>query len=127
MQSVLETNVFGMMRVTNAMLPLPRRATSPSIVNIQQHGILGTANRLVLTAYASSKAMLKSITTQYVRAFNDTNIIINAVCPGYVATDFTEFAAPRTAGQGAPVAVNFGPLPDDGPRGGFFDDGGAVP
>ncbi len=128
MQTVLETNVFGVVRVTNAMLPLLRRATSPRIVNISSNmGSLTRQTGPILAAYASSKTMLNSITTQYARAFNDTNIIINAACPGYVATDFTGFNSPRTADQGAVIALHLATLPDDGPRGGFFDDGGVVP
>ncbi|GAA1293414.1 hypothetical protein GCM10009634_47000 [Saccharothrix xinjiangensis] len=62
-----------------------------------------------------------------VRTVLDTKVIVNACCPGYVATDFTGFAAPRTPEQGAAVAIRLVTLPDDGPRGGFFDDGGVVP
>lgn len=128
MQTVLETNVFGVVRVTNAMLPLLRRSTSPRIVNISSNmGSLTLQTGPILAAYASSKTMLNSITAQYARAFNDTNIIINAACPGYVATDFTGFNSPRTADQGAVIALHLATLPDDGPRGGFFDDGGVVP
>jgi hypothetical protein len=52
---------------------------------------------------------------------------VNAGCPGHVATDFTGFAAPRTPEQGAAIAIRLATLPDDGPRGGFFDDEGVVP
>ena len=127
-RSVLETNVFGVVRVTNAMLPLLRRADSPRIVNMSSNmGSLTLQTGPVLAAYAPSKSMLNSITTQYARAFADTNIIVNAACPGYVATDFTGFNAPRTAEQGAAIAVRLATLMDDGPRGGFFDDEGVVP
>jgi NAD(P)-dependent dehydrogenase (short-subunit alcohol dehydrogenase family) len=81
----------------------------------------------IMAAYASSKSMLNSITTQYARALAATNIIINACCPGYVATDFSGVAGVRTPEQGAAIAVRLATLPDDGPRGGFFDDEGVVP
>ena len=61
------------------------------------------------------------------RRLADTPIIVNACCPGYVATDFTGFNAPRTPAQGAAIAIHLATLPDDGPRGGFFDDDGVVP
>ena len=81
----------------------------------------------VMAAYAPSKAMLNSITTQYARRFVDTNIIGNAACPGYVATAFTGHSGTRTPVQGAAIVIRLATLPDDGPRGGFFDDNGVVP
>lgn len=73
-----------------------------------------------------SKSMLNSITAQYARALSDTKIIVNAACPGYVATDFTGFSGSRTAAEGAAIAVRFATLPDGGPTGGFFDDDGVI-
>ena len=127
-RTVLETNVFGVVRVTNAMLPLLRRAEAPRIVNVSSNmGSLTLQTGPIMAAYAPSKTMLNSITAQYARRFADTNIIVNAVCPGYVATDFTGFNAPRTPEQGAAIAVRLATLPEGGPRGGFFDDEGPVP
>ncbi|QFG24937.1 SDR family oxidoreductase [Actinomadura sp. WMMB 499] len=128
LRTVLDTNVFGVVRVTNAMLPLLRRADSPRIVNMSSNmGSLELRTGPVLAAYAPSKSLLNSITVQYARGFEGTNVIVNAACPGYVATDFTGFAAPRTPEQGAAIAIRLATLPDDGPRGGFFDDAGTVP
>ncbi|WP_017584794.1 SDR family oxidoreductase [Nocardiopsis ganjiahuensis] len=128
LRAVLDTNVFGVVRVTNAVLPLLRRADSPRIVNMSSNmGSLTLRTGPVLAAYAPSKSMLNSITAQYARELADTNVIVNAACPGYVATDFTGFNAPRTPEQGAAIAIRLATLPDDGPRGGFFDDEGAVP
>ncbi|MCG8928133.1 SDR family oxidoreductase [Lentzea sp. CC55] len=127
-RAVLDTNVFGVVRVTNAVLPLLRRATSPRIVNVSSNmGSLTLRTGPVMAAYAPSKSMLNSITAQYARVLADTNVIINACCPGYVATDFTGFLPDRTPELGAAVAVRLATLPDDGPRGGFFDDEGVVP
>jgi NAD(P)-dependent dehydrogenase (short-subunit alcohol dehydrogenase family) len=127
-RTVLDTNVFGVVRVTNAMLPLLRRAGSPRIVNMSSTmGSLTLRTGPVMAAYAPSKSMLNSITAQYARRLADTNVIVNAACPGYVATDFTGFNAPRTPEQGAAIAIRLATLPDDGPRGGFFDDDGVVP
>jgi NAD(P)-dependent dehydrogenase (short-subunit alcohol dehydrogenase family) len=127
-RTVLETNVFGVVRVTNAMLPLLRRAASPRIVNMSTTmGSLTLQTGPVMAAYAPSKSMLNSVTAQYARRFADTDIIVNAACPGYVATDFTGFAGSRTPEQGAAVALRLATLPGDGPRGGFFDDDGVVP
>lgn len=127
-RTVLDTNVFGVVRVTNAMLPLLRRAESPRIVNISSNmGSLALQTGPIAAAYAPSKSMLNSVTAQYARALADTNIIINAACPGYVATDFSGPHAPKTPEQGAAIAIRLATLPDDGPRGGFFDDDGAIP
>ncbi|QLQ40571.2 SDR family oxidoreductase [Micromonospora robiginosa] len=128
LRTVLNTNVFGVIRVTNAMLPLLRRAPSPRVVNVSSNmGSLTLRTGPVLAAYAPSKTLLNSITTQYARHLADTDVIVNAACPGWVATDFTNFAAPRTPEQGAAIVVRLATLPDDGPRGGFFDDAGAIP
>ncbi|MGW2835640.1 SDR family oxidoreductase [Streptomyces sp. NPDC001286] len=127
-RTVLDTNVFGVVRVTNAMLPLLRRATSPRVVNMSSNmGSLTLQTGPVMAAYAPSKSMLNSLTTQYARRLADTRVIVNACCPGYVATDFTGFNAPRTPEQGAAIAIRLATLPDDGPRGGFFDDEGVIP
>ncbi|MBK3642658.1 SDR family oxidoreductase [Streptomyces sp. MBT33] len=127
-RTVLDTNVFGVVRVTNAMLPLLLRATSPRVVNMSSNmGSLTLQTGPVMAAYAPSKSMLNSLTTQYARRLADTRVIVNACCPGYVATDFTGFNAPRTPEQGAAIAIRLATLPDDGPRGGFFDDEGVVP
>jgi NAD(P)-dependent dehydrogenase (short-subunit alcohol dehydrogenase family) len=127
-RTVLDTNVFGVVRVTNALLPLLRRAPSPRIVNVSSNmGSLTLRTGPIMAAYAPSKTMLNSITAQYARALAGTNVIVNACCPGYVATDFTGFSAPRTAEEGAAIALRLATLPDDGPRGGFFDDEGVVP
>ncbi|MFD4641912.1 SDR family oxidoreductase [Lentzea sp. NPDC058436] len=127
-RTVLDTNVFGVVRVTNAVLPLLRRSASPRIVNVSSNmGSLTLQTGPVMAAYAPSKSMLNSLTAQYARAFADTNVIVNACCPGYVATDFTGHLPDRTPEQGAAIAVRLATLPDDGPRGGFFDDDGVVP
>ncbi|MFJ6676948.1 SDR family oxidoreductase [Actinosynnema sp. NPDC091369] len=128
LRTVLDTNVFGVVRVTNAMLPLLRRARSPRIVNMSSNmGSLALQTGPVMAAYAPSKSMLNSVTAQYARQLADTDVIVNAACPGYVATDFTGFAGSRTPEQGAAIAIRLATLPDDGPRGGFFDDAGVVP
>nr|WP_296763631.1 SDR family oxidoreductase [Rhodococcus sp. (in: high G+C Gram-positive bacteria)] len=127
LRSVLDTNVYGAVRVTNAVVPLLLRAASPRIVNVSSNmGSLTLQTGPPMAAYAPSKTMLNSITTQYARRLAETNIIVNACCPGYVATDFTGHNSPRTPEQGAVIAVRLATLPDDGPRGGFFDDAGSI-
>ncbi|MEV0847680.1 SDR family NAD(P)-dependent oxidoreductase [Streptomyces sp. NPDC049954] len=134
-RTVVETNVIGVIRVTNAMLPLLRRSASPRIVNMSssvgslalQSGPSGPLTTgPVAAAYAPSKTFLNAVTLQYVRELRDTNILINLGCPGFVATDLNGFRGVRTPEQGAAIAVKLATLPDDGPTGGFFDDAGEV-
>jgi NAD(P)-dependent dehydrogenase (short-subunit alcohol dehydrogenase family) len=127
-RQVLDTNVFGVVRTTNALLPLLYESASPRIVNVSSNmGSLALQTGPILAAYAPSKTMLNALTTQYARRLANTPVIVNACCPGYVATDFTGHNAPRTAEQGAAIAIRLATLADDGPRGGFFDDNGVVP
>ena len=133
-RAVVETNVIGVIRVTNAMLPLLRRSASPRIVNMSSSvGSLalqttpGAETGPIAVAYAPSKTFLNAVTVQYARELHDTNILINAACPGYTATDLNGFRGVRTPEQGAAIAIRLATLPDDGPTGGFFDDAGAVP
>ncbi|PWH05825.1 dehydrogenase [Brachybacterium endophyticum] len=128
LRTVLETNVYGVVRVTNAMLPLLRRSASPRIVNMSSSmGSLTLQAGPRMAAYAPSKTMLNSITAQYARSFAGTPVIINAVSPGLVSTDFTGNGEGRTPEAGAAVALRLAALPDDGPRGGFYDDDGEIP
>jgi NAD(P)-dependent dehydrogenase (short-subunit alcohol dehydrogenase family) len=133
-RTVVETNVFGVIRVTNAMLPLLERSTSPRIVNVSSG--VGSLTRQadpdieigpVMAAYAPSKTFLNAVTVQYARRFAGTNLLINAACQGLVATDFTGFQGPRTPEQGAATAIRLATLPDGGPTGSFFEDDGVVP
>jgi NAD(P)-dependent dehydrogenase (short-subunit alcohol dehydrogenase family) len=135
-RTVMETNVIGVIRVTNAMVPLLRRSVSPRIVNMSSSvGSLtrqsGTAAEQtagpIAVAYAPSKTFLNAVTLQYARELSGTNILINAGCPGYVATDLNGFRGVRTPEQGAAIAIKLATLPDDGPTGKFFDDAGVVP
>ncbi|MFF8774318.1 SDR family NAD(P)-dependent oxidoreductase [Kitasatospora sp. NPDC015120] len=135
-RTVVETNVIGVVRVTNAMMPLLRRSASPRIVNVsssvgsltRQSGTAGgPAPGPLAVAYAPSKTFLNAVTLQYARELSATNILINACCPGYVATGLNDFQGVRTPEQGAAIAVRLATLPDDGPTGRFFEDAGVVP
>ena len=135
-RTVVETNVLGVIRVTDAMLPLLRRSASPRIVNMsstvgslawQARDEAETPTGPVSAAYVPSKTFLNAITIQYARELRGTGILINAGCPGYTATDLNGFRGFRTPQQGAAIAVHLATLPDGGPSGGFFDDAGPVP
>ncbi|GAY07088.1 SDR family oxidoreductase [Pseudonocardia sp. N23] len=131
--TVVDTNVLGVIRVTNALLPLLRRSPSPRIVNMSSG--VGSLTRQtqggetgpISAAYSPSKSFLNALTIQYAKELRDTNILINAACPGYVATDLNGHRGHRTPEQGAATAIRLATLPDGGPTGGFFEDDGVVP
>ena len=133
-RTAVETNVYGPIRVTNAMLPLLRRSASPRIVNMSSGvGSLtrqtdpDAENGPISLAYSPSKTYLNAVTVQYARELAGTNVLINAGCPGYCATDLNGHRGYRTPAQGAAIGIRLATLPDDGPTGGFFDDEGAIP
>ena len=135
-RAVVETNVIGVVRVTNALLPLLRRSSAPRIVNMSSS--VGSLTRQsgpggdlttgpVAVAYSPSKSFLNAVTLQYARELAGTNILINCACPGFVATDLNGFRGVRTPQEGAATAIRLATLPDGGPTGGFFEDAGVVP
>jgi len=131
---VVDTNVIGVIRVTNAVLPLLRRAASPRIVNVSSTvGSLGLQTAQaepygpLSAAYSPTKTYLNAITVQYAKELADAGILVNAGCPGYVATDLNGHNGTRTPEQGAAVFLELATLPDDGPTGTFRDETGIQP
>lgn len=133
LREVFEVNVFGAVRVTNAFLPLLRAAERPRVVMVSSGmGSFTVANDprwfdLVPAqlGYPASKAALNMITSQYARALD--GVLVNAVDPGYTATDLTDHAGFQTVAEGADVIVRLARVDSDGPTGGFFDRKGIVP
>ncbi|NUR88030.1 MAG: SDR family NAD(P)-dependent oxidoreductase [Nonomuraea sp.] len=138
-REVFETNVLGVVAVTNAFLPLLRRSRAARIVNVSSAvGSLTCQtdpghylSRLPpAAAYPASKAALNALTVQYARELEPEGILVNAATPGACATDFTRglnLPIPRTAQDGARAIVGLATLPDGGPTGGFYDESGTVP
>ncbi|MPV37269.1 SDR family oxidoreductase [Georgenia subflava] len=133
---VFETNVFGVIAVTNAMLPLLRRSRAPRIVNVSS-GIASLtaagdpagplAALPASAAYAPSKSALTALTVQYANELRQEGILVNAGDPGYVDTDSNNHDGYLTPAQGSAVLVRLATLGPDGPTGGFFDENGPVP
>ncbi|MFF1764749.1 SDR family NAD(P)-dependent oxidoreductase [Streptomyces sp. NPDC058249] len=133
MREVFETNVFGVVRVTHAFLPLLQRSAAPVVVNVSS----GLASRARVTdpaspayaypgvAYPASKATVNMITAQYAKAFPDMRI--NAVEPGYTATDLNGRTGTQTVEEGAEIIVRMARIGQDGPTGGYFDAAGPLP
>jgi NAD(P)-dependent dehydrogenase (short-subunit alcohol dehydrogenase family) len=126
MRAVYEINVFGVVAVTNAMLPLLRRAPAARIVNVSsevgsitsQGDPASPLHQMPASAqYPSSKAALNMLTAMYAKELADTSIKVNAANPGYTATDFNDHSGFRTAAEGAEPSVYLATLPDDGPSG----------
>jgi NAD(P)-dependent dehydrogenase (short-subunit alcohol dehydrogenase family) len=129
---VFEVNVFGHVRVTNAFLPLLRAAEQPRIVMVSSgmgsFAVAGDPRWFGLVppqvGYPSSKAALNMVTVQYARALD--GIQVNAVDPGYTATDLTDHAGFQTVTEGTDAIVRLAGVGQDGPTGGFFDREGTV-
>ncbi|QBD81136.1 SDR family oxidoreductase [Ktedonosporobacter rubrisoli] len=136
LRQTFEINVFGAFAVTRAMLPLLRQAPAARIVNVSS-GRASMSQRSdpnaevaqtpPFLAYDASKAALNSMTVSLARELQDTPIKINAVGPGYVATDGNYHRGYLTPEQGARAPVAFATLPADGPSGGFFSHEGVIP
>ncbi|HZE31242.1 MAG TPA: SDR family oxidoreductase [Actinoallomurus sp.] len=134
---IYETNVFGVVGVTNAFLPALRRSAHPRIVNISS----GTGSltwttgpqfphRGTYAAYRSSKTALNALTAFYAHTLADDGIKVNALAPGLRRTDLNATAATSDGdpAEAAAGAVRLALLPDDGPSGEFFSwDGSPVP
>jgi NAD(P)-dependent dehydrogenase (short-subunit alcohol dehydrogenase family) len=130
---VVDTNVYWVIRVTNAMLPLLRRSVSPRIVNVSSSVASLTWQSdpdvevgPIMAAYSPTKSYLNALTVHYARQFAGTNILINAACPGLVATDFTGFVG-RPVAEAAATPLRLATLPDGGPTGTFQNDDGVIP
>jgi NAD(P)-dependent dehydrogenase (short-subunit alcohol dehydrogenase family) len=126
MRAVYEINVFGVVAVTNAMLPLLRRAPAARIVNVSsevgsitsQSDPASPLSQMPPSAqYPSSKAALNMLTAMYAKELRDTAIKVNAANPGYTATDFNDNRGFRTPAEGAEPSVYLATLPADGPSG----------
>ncbi|MER7274761.1 SDR family NAD(P)-dependent oxidoreductase [Dactylosporangium sp. NPDC000244] len=136
-RAVFETNVLGVIAVTNAMLPLLRRSPAPRIVNVSSHGASLTmtsggpdspfAALLPSAAYLPSKTAVTALTVQYAKELHKDGILVNAAAPGFVDTDSNDHTGVLTVAQGAAVLVRLATLGADGPTGGFFDEQGSVP
>jgi NAD(P)-dependent dehydrogenase (short-subunit alcohol dehydrogenase family) len=134
-RTVFETNYFGVITVTNAMLPLLLRSPSPRIVNMSSSvGSLAEMSNPDSplrampgsAAYVPSKTALNALTAQYAKELRESKVLVNAACPGYCATDLNNHSGYRTPAQGAAIAVRLATLGADGPTGGFFNDEGSV-
>ncbi|MCX5384358.1 SDR family NAD(P)-dependent oxidoreductase [Streptomyces sp. NBC_00083] len=133
MRRTFETNVFGLVRVTHAFLPLLCRSAAPVVVNVSSglasltratdasspaHGYPGVA-------YPASKAAVNMVTVQYAKAF--PALRINAVEPGFTKTDLNGNTGHQSVEQGAEIIVRMALTGPEGPTGAYVDAEGPLP
>jgi len=121
-REALETNLFGAWSMVRAFLPLLRRSAHARVVNVSSEAGSLAAMGGGTPAYSLSKAALNALTRMLAAELHDEGILVNSVCPGWVATDMGG-AGGRPVAKGAASVVWAATLPDDGPTGGFFRDG----
>lgn len=134
-REVYETNLFGPIALTQAMLPLLKKSKHGRIVNVSSSlGSLALASDLnspfsdfLALGYNTSKSALNAMTIQFAKELKDTSIKVNAICPGYCATDINNHSGPRSAAQGALAAIEYATIGEDGPTGGYFNEAGRIP
>lgn len=122
----ITTNLLGPWRVCQAFLPLLRKSRAGRIVNVSSES--GSLARMGAgpPAYQVTKAALNAFTRTLAGELRDAHILVNAVCPGWVATDMGSTGG-RPVADGAEGIVWAATLPNDGPSGGFFRDSKALP
>ncbi|MBL7257957.1 SDR family oxidoreductase [Paractinoplanes lichenicola] len=134
-ERTLAVNLYGALRVTQAFLPLVRRAAAGRIVNVSS--TMGSVTTLVAPgnplgaygtsyAYSTSKTALNALTGALAVELAGTPIKVNSVCPGFNATDMNDHQGVKHPSEGAATVVRAATLPADGPTGTFFDDAGPV-
>ncbi|MFH8393424.1 SDR family NAD(P)-dependent oxidoreductase [Streptomyces sp. NPDC018036] len=117
-----ETNLYGPWRLTQALLPLLRASRHPRIVSVSSEAASLAVMGGGTPAYSASKVALNALTRMFAAELRSEGILVNAVCPGWVATDMGGPGG-RPVEEGAAGVVWAATLPDDGPTGGFFRDG----
>jgi NAD(P)-dependent dehydrogenase (short-subunit alcohol dehydrogenase family) len=123
----IRTNLLGPWRICQAFLPLLRKSRAGRIVNVSSESGSLTEMGAGPPAYQVTKAALNAFTRTLAGELRGARILVNAVCPGWVATDMGGAGAPRSVKEGAASIIWAATLPDNGPTGGFFRDGKPLP
>ena len=123
-RTAFETNLFGTWQLTAALAPSLRASSHGRIVNVSSGAGALTDMGGRIPAYRISKVSLNALTRMW--AAELPGVLVNSVCPGWVATDMGGSGG-RPVSDGAAGIVWAATLPDDGPTGGFFRDQRAIP
>ena len=134
-RAIFETNVLGVIAVTQAMLPLLREAPAGRIVNVssevgsltKQSDPSNPFRSIKSVGYSPSKTALNAVTVAFANELEATRIKVNAACPGFTATDLNRFRGTRSVEQGARAAVRLALLDASGPTGTFSNEEGPLP
>jgi NAD(P)-dependent dehydrogenase (short-subunit alcohol dehydrogenase family) len=129
-KEVFDTNLFGVVRVTQTFMDLLQKSPEPRIVNVTSGLGSLTMNsdpnwkyyNFKAAVYGSSKAALNMFTIVLAYELRDTPFKVNAVDPGYTATDFNHHSGPGTVEDAAARLVKCATINADGPTGKYFSD-----
>ena len=134
-RTVFETNVFGVLAITQAMLPLLREAPAARIVNVSSG--VGSLTRnsdpafpyrsIFGPVYPASKTALNAMTLAMAIELEGTRIKVNAACPGFTKTNLNNYAGTQSVEEGAREPVRLALLGPDGPTGTFSNAAGPLP
>jgi NAD(P)-dependent dehydrogenase (short-subunit alcohol dehydrogenase family) len=134
LRRTFETNLFAVVELTQALVPLLRRSAAGRIVNVSSimgslaaHAPGGPLDGAKPFAYDASKTALNAFTVHLAAALKDDRILVNSAHPGWVRTALGGEYAPMTVEDGASTLVSLATLPADGPTGGFFHQGDTLP
>ena len=135
LRKTFDTNFFGVISVTQALLPLIRKSEAGRIVNVSSG--LGSLTQhsdpswefypVKILAYNASKTALNAFTVMLAHELKDTAIKVNSADPGFTATDMNDHRGYKTVEQGASVITQLATLPADGATGSYFDNKGVLP
>jgi len=133
-ERTFQTNFFGVIRLTQAVLPFIKAAPAGRIVNVSS--LLGSLHLntdhsspyagVKYIGYNTSKTALNMLTIQLAYELRETKVKVNSSDPGYCATDLNNHQGYKTPEQGAADSIRLALLPDDGPTGGFTNDDGVA-
>ena len=129
-KTVFDTNLYGVIRVTQAFIDLLKQSSAPRIVNVstamaslsQAADITNPHYPKRYVVYQSSKAALNMYTINLAYELQDTAFKVNAVCPGYTKTDFTNHQGTSTVEEAGQRIAKYALLDQDGPTGKFFSE-----